>query len=146
MQEAVIVSAVRIPTGKFLGTLKDLSATDLGALAVREAVARAGIDPASVDECIMGNVVSAGTGQAPARQAGGAAIARATTVALADGVLAVTCLDPQWAREVHRIRHELLRQLGRWLGPDVVTRIDVAGGAEIRGRRRRRPATITSGA
>ena len=69
MQEAVIVSAVRIPTGKFLGTLKDLSATDLGALAVREAVARAGIDPASVDECIMGNVVSAGTGQAPARQA-----------------------------------------------------------------------------
>ena len=69
MQEAVIVSAVRIPTGKFLGALKDLSATDLGALAVREAVARAGIDPASVDECIMGNVVSGGTGQAPARQA-----------------------------------------------------------------------------
>jgi len=69
MQEAVIVSAVRIATGKFLGALKDLSATDLGALAVREAVARAGIDPASVDECIMGNVVSAGTGQAPARQA-----------------------------------------------------------------------------
>ena len=69
MQEAVIVSAVRIPTGKFLGTLKDLSATDLGALVVREAVTRAGIDPASVDECIMGNVVSAGTGQAPARQA-----------------------------------------------------------------------------
>jgi acetyl-CoA C-acetyltransferase len=69
MQEAVIVSAVRIPTGKFLGALKDLSATDLGALVVREAVARAGIDPASVDECLMGNVVSAGTGQAPARQA-----------------------------------------------------------------------------
>ncbi len=69
MQEAVIVSAVRIPTGKFLGTLKELSATDLGALVVREAVSRAGIDPASVDECIMGNVVSAGAGQAPARQA-----------------------------------------------------------------------------
>ena len=69
MQEAVIVSAVRIPTGKFLGTLKDMSATDLGALAVREAVARAGVDPAAVDECIMGNVVSAGAGQAPARQA-----------------------------------------------------------------------------
>ncbi len=69
MQEAAIVSAVRIPTGKFLGTLKDLSATDLGALVVREAVTRAGIDPAAVDECIMGNVVSAGTGQAPARQA-----------------------------------------------------------------------------
>jgi acetyl-CoA C-acetyltransferase len=69
MQDAVIVSAVRTPTGKFLGGLKDLSATDLGALVVREAVARAGIEPDSVEECIMGNVVSAGLGQAPARQA-----------------------------------------------------------------------------
>ncbi|MGE0041883.1 MAG: acetyl-CoA C-acetyltransferase [Vicinamibacterales bacterium] len=69
MREAVIVSAVRLPTGKFLGTLKDFTAPALGAMVVREAVARAGIDPASVDECIMGNVVSAGTGQAPARQA-----------------------------------------------------------------------------
>ena len=69
MSEAVIVSAVRVPTGKFLGTLKDHSAPQLGALVVREAVGRAGIDPASVDECIMGNVVSAGAGQAPARQA-----------------------------------------------------------------------------
>jgi acetyl-CoA C-acetyltransferase len=69
MQEAVIVSAVRLPTGKFLGTLKELSASDLGALVVREAVRRAGIDAGAVDECIMGNVVSAGTGQAPARQA-----------------------------------------------------------------------------
>jgi acetyl-CoA C-acetyltransferase len=69
MQEAVIVSAVRTPTGKFLGGLKGLPATELGARVVREAVARAGIDPASVDECIMGNVVSAGLGQAPARQA-----------------------------------------------------------------------------
>jgi acetyl-CoA C-acetyltransferase len=69
MQEAVIVSAVRIPTGKFLGTLKDLAAPELGALVVREAVARAGVDPAAVDECIMGNVVPAGSGQAPARQA-----------------------------------------------------------------------------
>ena len=69
MRESVIVSAVRTPTGKFLGGLKDLSATELGALAVREAVARAGIDPASVDECIMGNVIQAGNGQNPARQA-----------------------------------------------------------------------------
>ena len=66
---AVIVSAVRVPTGKFLGALKSLTAPQLGALVVREAVARAGIEPAAVDECIMGNVVSAGLGQNPARQA-----------------------------------------------------------------------------
>src|SRR5687767_4112731 len=69
MQKAVIVSAVRTPTGKFLGALKDFSAPTLGALVVREAVRRSGVDPASVEECIMGNVVSAGLGQAPARQA-----------------------------------------------------------------------------
>ena len=66
---SVIVSAVRTPTGKFLGALKDFTAPQLGALVVREAVARAGIDPASVDECIMGNVIQAGNGQSPARQA-----------------------------------------------------------------------------
>jgi acetyl-CoA C-acetyltransferase len=69
MQEAVIISAVRTPTGKFLGGLKSFTAPQLGALVVREAVRRAGIDPASVEECILGNVVSAGLGQAPARQA-----------------------------------------------------------------------------
>jgi len=69
MEEIVIVSAVRTPVGKFQGALSDLSATQLGAIAVREAVRRAGVDPASVDECIMGNVVSAGLGQNPARQA-----------------------------------------------------------------------------
>ena len=69
MEEAVIVSAVRTPTGKFLGTLKEFPATHLGALVVREAVRRANIDPSIVEECIMGNVVSAGLGQAPARQA-----------------------------------------------------------------------------
>src|SRR2546425_2945291 len=69
MQESVIVSAVRTPTGKFLGGLKDLTAPQLGALVVREAVSRSGIDPATVEECILGNVVSAGLGQAPARQA-----------------------------------------------------------------------------
>lgn len=69
MQEAVIVSAARTPTGKFLGSLKDFSATDLGAMVVAESVRRAGIDAAIVEECILGNVVSAGLGQAPARQA-----------------------------------------------------------------------------
>ena len=69
MRDSVIVSAVRLPTGKFLGALKSLPATDLGARAIREAVARAGIEADTVDECIMGNVVSAGLGQAPARQA-----------------------------------------------------------------------------
>ena len=69
MTKAVILSAVRTPTGKFLGALKDFTAPQLGALVVREAVIRAGIDPALVDECIMGNVIQAGNGQNPARQA-----------------------------------------------------------------------------
>jgi acetyl-CoA C-acetyltransferase len=69
MKEAVILSAVRVPTGKFLGSLKGIPAPRLGALVVREAVRRAGVDPEAVDEVVMGNVVSAGLGQAPARQA-----------------------------------------------------------------------------
>src|SRR5437868_6220689 len=67
--DIVIISGVRTPIGKFQGALSDLSAVQLGAIAVREAVNRAKIDPAQVDECIMGNVVSAGLGQNPARQA-----------------------------------------------------------------------------
>ncbi|RZP25825.1 acetyl-CoA C-acetyltransferase [bacterium] len=69
MRESVIVSAARLPTGKFLGSLSSLPATDLGGRVIREAVARAGIETNVIDECIMGNVVSAGLGQAPARQA-----------------------------------------------------------------------------
>jgi len=69
MREAVIVSAVRTPTGKFLGVLKGFGAAELGAMVVREAICRARVDPEIVDECIMGNVVSAGLGQNPARQA-----------------------------------------------------------------------------
>ena len=67
--DAVIISGCRTPVGKFQGSLSDFTAPQLGAIAVREAVKRAGIDPAQVDECIMGNVVSAGLGQNPARQA-----------------------------------------------------------------------------
>src|SRR6202161_585931 len=67
--EVVIISGGRTPVGKFQGSLSDLSATQLGAITVREAVKRANVDPAQVDECIMGNVVSAGLGQNPARQA-----------------------------------------------------------------------------
>jgi len=69
MEDVVIVSAVRTPIGKFQGALSDLTAPQLGAIVVREAVKRAGIEPASVSEAIMGNVVSAGVGQNPARQA-----------------------------------------------------------------------------
>jgi acetyl-CoA C-acetyltransferase len=69
MEDVVIVAGVRTPVGKFLGSLSDFSAPQLGAMVVREVVRRAGIDPASVDECIMGNVVTAGEGQNPARQA-----------------------------------------------------------------------------
>src|ERR1041384_5570527 len=68
-REAVIISAVRTPTGKFLGALKNFSATELGALVVRETVRRAGVPAEEVDEVIMGCVIQAGTGQNQARQA-----------------------------------------------------------------------------
>ena len=83
MNEVVIVSATRTPVGKFLGALSPLSATDLGAMVVREAVRRAGVPPESVDECIMGCVLAAGLGQNPARQA-------ALRGGLADAVSALT--------------------------------------------------------
>jgi len=67
--DAVILSGCRTPVGKFQGSLSEFSAPQLGAIVVREAVKRAGIDSNQVDECIMGNVVSAGLGQNPARQA-----------------------------------------------------------------------------
>src|SRR6204780_5011901 len=67
--DAVIISGCRTAVGKFQGSLSEFSAPQLGAIAVREAVKRAGIDAKLVDECIMGNVVSAGLGQNPARQA-----------------------------------------------------------------------------
>lgn len=82
-QAVVIVSAARTPVGKFQGALSSFSATELGALAVREAVTRATIDPASVDECLMGCVLAAGLGQNPARQA-------ALRGGLADTVSAMT--------------------------------------------------------
>jgi len=69
LEEVVIISGVRTPVGKFQGSLSDFSATQLGSMVVREAVKRANLDPKQVDECIMGNVVSAGLGQNPARQA-----------------------------------------------------------------------------
>jgi len=69
LHDVVIISACRTPVGKFQGSLSDLSATQLGAIVVREATKRAKLDPKQVDECIMGNVISAGLGQNPARQA-----------------------------------------------------------------------------
>src|SRR5258708_26376242 len=69
MDQAVILSAVRTPVGKFQGGLAPLTATQLGAKVVAEAVRRAGIELKAVDEIIMGNVVQAGLGQNPARQA-----------------------------------------------------------------------------
>src|SRR5438477_11763009 len=67
--DVYIISGIRTPFGKFQGSLSPFTAPQLGAMAVREAVKRANLDPKQVDECIMGNVVSAGLGQNPARQA-----------------------------------------------------------------------------
>src|ERR1041385_4708358 len=69
MNDTMIISAVRTPIGKFQGALKSMTATQLGAIVVKAAVERAGLKPEQVDEVIMGNVVSAGLGQNPARQA-----------------------------------------------------------------------------
>jgi acetyl-CoA C-acetyltransferase len=69
MQNPVIVGAVRTPIGRFMGTLSSFPATKLGSIAIAEVVERAGIKPEQVDEVIMGNVVGAGLGQNPARQA-----------------------------------------------------------------------------
>ncbi len=70
MREPVILSAARTAIGKFNGSLAPLSAVELGSVVVREAVTRAGLEASRIDEVIMGNVVSAGLGQNPARQAG----------------------------------------------------------------------------
>ena len=83
MRDIVIVSAVRTPVGKFLGSLSGFSAVELGAIVVREAVHRAGLDPVLVEECLMGCVLPAGLGQNPARQA-------ALQGGLADTVSALT--------------------------------------------------------
>jgi acetyl-CoA C-acetyltransferase len=68
-QDVVILSAARTPVGRYLGTLADIPASKLGAIAIAEAVKRAGIDVADIEEVIMGNVLTAGQGQNPARQA-----------------------------------------------------------------------------
>jgi len=69
MEDVVIVAGVRTPVGKFQGALSSFTAPQLGSIVVREAVRRAGLEPAQIDECIMGNVLPAGLGQNPARQA-----------------------------------------------------------------------------
>ena len=69
MREVVIASAVRTPIGAFGGSLKDVSGADLGALVIKEAINRAGIDKELVEEVLMGNVIQAGLGQNIARQA-----------------------------------------------------------------------------
>lgn len=83
MPDVVIVAAARTPVGRFQGALADLSSVQLGAIAIREAVRRSGIDARTVDECVMGCVLPAGLGQNPARQA-------ALRGGLADSVSALT--------------------------------------------------------
>ncbi len=69
MTDAYILAGCRTPIAKFLGAFRDIPATELGAICIREAVRRADIAPELVEEVIMGNILSAGLGQAPARQA-----------------------------------------------------------------------------
>src|SRR5688572_12738049 len=69
MPDAFLLSACRTPIGKFRGALSSMPVTELGAIAVRESLVRAGCEPSDIDEVILGNVLSAGVGQAPARRA-----------------------------------------------------------------------------
>ena len=69
MKDVVIVSAVRTPIGSFMGALSTITAPELGAIAIKGALNKIKLDPSKVEEVLMGNVVQAGTGQAPARQA-----------------------------------------------------------------------------
>src|SRR5688572_24437272 len=69
MSDAYVISGARTPIGKFLGAFSGQSATELGAIAVREAIARSGLSAQEIDEVILGMILSAGAGQAPARQA-----------------------------------------------------------------------------
>src|ERR1700761_1487125 len=102
--ETVILSAARTPMGGFQGELSGVTATELGAAAIKAAVERAGIQPSDVDETLMGNVLAAGLGQAPARQASiGAGIpntAPTTTVSkvCGSGMKAVMIADDELAR------------------------------------------------
>lgn len=73
MQDVVIISAARTAIGKFNGTIKDVPAPQLGSVAIKEAVKRSGLQPGDIEECLMGNVLSASLGQNPARQAAVAA-------------------------------------------------------------------------
>ena len=82
MPDAFILSACRTPIGKFRGALSTLPVPDLGAIVAREAVRRAEVEPADIEEVILGNVLSAGVGQAPARQAALKAGLPATVAAL----------------------------------------------------------------
>ena len=91
MRDVVIVSAARTPVGNFQGVLADVPATRLGSIAIEAAVERAGISPDDVDECIMGCVLPAGLGQAPARQAAlGANLPKS-----------VGCMTGPWGPNVH---------------------------------------------
>src|SRR4051794_10217473 len=82
MNDAFLIAGARTPIGRFLSAFRDVPATDLGAAAIREALKRSQCPPADIDEVIMGNVISAGLGQAPARQAALRAGLPATVAAL----------------------------------------------------------------
>src|SRR6059036_1700627 len=92
----VIVSACRTPIGRYLGGLAPLSAPRLGAIVVREAVRRAGIDPAAVEEVIMGNVLQGGVGQAPARQAASITALRPDPQTLLTVIAGIAPGRPAW--------------------------------------------------
>ena len=105
-KQAVIISAARTPTGRFQGLLKGFSAPELGAIAIKEAVKRAGISGNQVDEVIMGCVVQAGIGQAPARQA---------SIAGRDGIMRLGVAIDAGKSAIRRASVPDARSSGEWV-------------------------------
>ena len=135
----VVLATARTPFGRLGGALASLAATSLGADAIRNAIARAGIDPADVEHVIMGQVLQAGAGQAPARQAAfKAGLAKTTTAETINKVCASGMLAVAHARALHRRRRQPRRGRRRH-GVDVERAVSAARRAQrlpLRPRRR----------
>ena len=122
----VITGAARTPTGRFLGNLASFTAPQLGAIAIKEAVQRSAVAPDSIDEVIMGNVLSAGLGQAPARQASlGAGLSKKAVHPMLDD------LEMRRRRAAYRASHRGTKEMDIVLGRYAAARLGAMSVEEL---------------